>query len=119
MAWHGVCGQGPRTTLERVPAPVPVPVPTDVSLPVLVPVCMRTVHPGHVPLLPRAGTRAVYSQERCVPVSVQTPELLADVEVPESVSILGQTVDLSQVRSLLQPVSQGLSGIITQVGVES
>jgi hypothetical protein len=47
--------------------------------------------------------------------AVQTPELLADVEVPESVSILGQTVDLSQVRSLLQPVSQGLSGIISQV----
>lgn len=45
----------------------------------------------------------------------QTPELLADVEVPESVSILGQSVDLSQVRSLLQPVSQGLSGIISQV----
>lgn len=52
-------------------------------------------------------------------VPVQTPELLADVEVPESVSILGQTVDLSQVRSLLQPVSQGLSGIITQVGAEA
>jgi hypothetical protein len=33
------------------------------------------------------------------------------------VSILGQTVDLSQVRSLLQPVSQGLSGIISQVGL--
>lgn len=45
----------------------------------------------------------------------QTPELLADIEVPESVSILGQTVDLSQVRGLLQPVSQGLSGIISQV----
>lgn len=48
--------------------------------------------------------------------AIQTPELLADIEVPESVSILGQTVDLSQVRSLLQPVSQGLSGIISQVG---
>jgi hypothetical protein len=44
----------------------------------------------------------------------QTPELLADIEVPESVSILGQTVDLSQVRGLLQPVSQGISGIISQ-----
>lgn len=49
-------------------------------------------------------------------MSPQTPELLADVEVPESVSILGQTLDLSQVRSVLQPVSQGLSGIISQVG---
>jgi hypothetical protein len=46
---------------------------------------------------------------------IQTPELLADVEVPESVSILGQYVDLTPVRSVLQPVSQGLSGIINQV----
>ena len=49
-----------------------------------------------------------------VSLFLQTPELLADIEVPESVSILGQTVDLSQVRGLLQPVSQGLSGIISQ-----
>jgi hypothetical protein len=48
--------------------------------------------------------------------SIQTPQLLADIEVPESVNFLGQTVDLSQVRGLLQPVSRGLSGIISQVG---
>lgn len=47
--------------------------------------------------------------------SIQTPQLLADIEVPYSVNVLGQTVDLSQVRGLLQPVSQGLSGIISQV----
>ncbi|KAF8071169.1 YPTC6 [Scenedesmus sp. PABB004] len=47
---------------------------------------------------------------------IASPELIADVEVPESVSVLGQSLDLSTVRGLLQPVSQGLSGIISQVG---
>lgn len=47
--------------------------------------------------------------------SIATPQLLSDVEVPASVSVLGQTVDLSQLQGLLQPVSQGLSGILSQV----
>lgn len=47
--------------------------------------------------------------------SIQTPQLMADVEVPDSVNVLGQVVDLSQLRGLLQPVSQGLNGIINQV----
>jgi hypothetical protein len=47
--------------------------------------------------------------------SIATPELLADLEVPESVDVLGQTVDLSQLRGVLQPFSQGLSSILKQV----
>uniref|UniRef100_A0A383VLT1 Plastid lipid-associated protein/fibrillin conserved domain-containing protein n=1 Tax=Tetradesmus obliquus TaxID=3088 RepID=A0A383VLT1_TETOB len=48
--------------------------------------------------------------------SIATPELLSDLEVPESVDVLGQTVDLSQLRGVLQPFSQGLSSILKQVG---
>ncbi|KAF6253398.1 astaxanthin vesicles associated protein [Scenedesmus sp. NREL 46B-D3] len=48
--------------------------------------------------------------------SIATPELLADLEVPESVDVLGQTVDLGQLRGVLQPFSQGLSSILKQVG---
>jgi hypothetical protein len=47
--------------------------------------------------------------------SIATPELLSDLEVPESVDVLGQTVDLSQLRGVLQPFSQGLSSILKQV----
>lgn len=46
---------------------------------------------------------------------IQTPQLLADIEIPESVYVLGQTVDLNPVRSLLQPFSQVARGIISQV----
>jgi hypothetical protein len=67
------------------------------------------------------GLHTPYTHARLRPR--QTPELLAELEVPESLSVLGQTVDLSQLRGLLQPVSQGLSGIISQArvlgGVES
>lgn len=48
--------------------------------------------------------------------TIKTPELLSDIEVPDSISVLGQVVDLSQVKGVLTPVSQGLSGIISQVG---
>lgn len=46
---------------------------------------------------------------------VQTPQLLSDIEVPNSLSVMGQNIDLSQVRGLLQPAAEGLSGIISQV----
>jgi len=47
---------------------------------------------------------------------IKTPELLSDIEIPDSISVMGQSLDLSQVKGVLQPVSQGLSGIISQVG---
>jgi hypothetical protein len=46
---------------------------------------------------------------------IRTPELLSDIEIPDSISVMGQALDLSQVKGVLQPVSQGLSGIISQV----
>lgn len=47
---------------------------------------------------------------------IQTPQLLDNVDIPESVSILGQPIDLSQVKQVLQPVNQGLNNLISEVG---
>jgi hypothetical protein len=48
--------------------------------------------------------------------AIATPELLSDISVPDSVSVLGQTIDVSPLRGLLQPVGDGLSGLISTVG---
>jgi hypothetical protein len=48
--------------------------------------------------------------------AVSTPQLLSDIEIPETVSVLGQTVDLTAVRGLLQPVGDSLAGVIKAVG---
>ena len=47
--------------------------------------------------------------------TVQTPELLQDVEIPESVTVLGQAVDLSALKSALQPVTSSLQSAVEQV----
>lgn len=47
---------------------------------------------------------------------IATPQLLADIDLPASLSVMGQTVDLGQVRSLLQPAAEQVKGIIEQVG---
>ena len=47
--------------------------------------------------------------------TVQTPELLQDVEIPASVTVLGQAVDLTALKSALQPVTSGLQGAVQQV----
>ena len=46
---------------------------------------------------------------------VQTPELLSDLELPSTVSVLGQAVDLSQVKQALTPVNEGVKGLLSQV----
>ena len=48
--------------------------------------------------------------------AIATPELLSDISIPESISVLGQTVDLTPVRGLLQPVGDSLSGLLGTVG---
>lgn len=48
--------------------------------------------------------------------SIATPELLSEIAIPDSVSVLGQTIDLTAVRGLLQPVGDQLSDLIGQVG---
>lgn len=47
---------------------------------------------------------------------IQTPQLLSDIELPSNVSFMGQSLDLSQVKQALQPVNEGLKGLIETVG---
>ncbi len=47
--------------------------------------------------------------------TIKTPQLLADVEIPSSISVMGQVLDLGQVKSLLTPLSDTLNGVISQV----
>ncbi|KAH7619209.1 hypothetical protein Ndes2526B_g06162 [Nannochloris sp. 'desiccata'] len=47
---------------------------------------------------------------------VGTPELLTDFEVPSSVDVLGQNVDLSAVKALLQPLDGPVRSFVSQIG---
>nr|ADK79127.1 astaxanthin vesicles associated protein [Haematococcus lacustris] len=47
--------------------------------------------------------------------SIATPELLSDVEIPSSISLLGQAVDLTQLKDALVPLSNSLQGVVSQV----
>ena len=47
--------------------------------------------------------------------TVQTPELLQDVEIPESVTVLGQSIDLTTLKAALQPVTTSLRSAVEQV----
>lgn len=54
-------------------------------------------------------------QIKFVSGTLATPQLLADVDLPESVSLLGQTVDLRNLRDALAPARRGLQGALSQV----
>lgn len=45
---------------------------------------------------------------------LQTPELLQDIEIPEAVTVLGQSVDLTAVKAALQPVTSSLRTAVAQ-----
>ncbi|KAI8471219.1 MAG: plastid lipid-associated protein/fibrillin conserved domain-containing protein [Monoraphidium minutum] len=47
--------------------------------------------------------------------SIATPQLLSDLNIPDSISLLGQTLDLGPLRGALQPVESGLSGLLSSV----
>eukprot|EP00803_Ostreobium_quekettii_P000787 evm.model.scf_601.1 EVM.evm.TU.scf_601.1 scf_601:2427-5142(+) len=47
---------------------------------------------------------------------VSTPELLEDIELPDSVSVMGQTIDLGQVKGALQPFDATLRDAVAQLG---
>lgn len=47
--------------------------------------------------------------------AISTPQLLEDVELPESVSVLGQNVDLAPLKQALQPVSAQLKDAVSSV----
>lgn len=46
---------------------------------------------------------------------VQTPELLSDIELPSTVSVLGQAIDLTNLNQALSPVNEGFKGLLSQV----
>jgi hypothetical protein len=47
--------------------------------------------------------------------TVQTPELLQNIEIPESVTVLGQSIDLTTLKAALQPVTTSLRSTVEQV----
>eukprot|EP00803_Ostreobium_quekettii_P004766 evm.model.scf_688.4 EVM.evm.TU.scf_688.4 scf_688:18360-22161(+) len=47
---------------------------------------------------------------------ISTPELLEDIELPDSLSVMGQAIDLSQVKSALQPFDATLRDAVAQLG---
>jgi hypothetical protein len=48
--------------------------------------------------------------------SVSTPQLLSDVKQPDSVTLLGQTLDLAPLRGALAPAEAALSGLLGAAG---
>jgi len=46
---------------------------------------------------------------------IQTPELLGDIELPSTLSVLGQAIDLTQLNSALKPINERVKGLLGQV----
>ncbi len=57
----------------------------------------------------------MHLQIRFVRGALATPQLLTDVDIPESISLLGQTVDLRNLRDALAPARRGLRSAVSQV----
>ena len=47
---------------------------------------------------------------------ISTPELMSDFELPDSVEVAGQQVDLSGLKALLKPLDSPVRGLIEQAG---
>jgi len=47
---------------------------------------------------------------------IGTPELLTDFEMPSSVDVLGQNVDLSALKAALQPLDGPVRSVVSQIG---
>lgn len=47
--------------------------------------------------------------------TISTPELITDLELPDTVSVMGQTVDLSAAKSALAPVRSAGQGVAEQI----
>jgi len=46
---------------------------------------------------------------------VATPQLLADIELPNTVTVLGQAVDLTALKSAISPMQSSVRGLLEQV----
>lgn len=60
----------------------------------------------------RSPKRLQLSLEKGV---IQTPELLTDVNIPDSLSLLGVPVDLSNLKGAVEPLNEGIMGLVGQV----
>jgi hypothetical protein len=69
----------------------------------------------------RQGCEAtlLHLQIRFVRGALATPQLLTDVDIPESISLLGQTVDLQNIRDALAPARRGLQSAVSQAPFDS
>jgi len=47
--------------------------------------------------------------------TIATPQLLSEVELPSSLTVMGQALDLSQVKAALTPVNDGFKGLLDRV----
>ncbi|GMH37590.1 hypothetical protein BSKO_05463 [Bryopsis sp. KO-2023] len=48
--------------------------------------------------------------------NVATPELLEDIDLPNEVSVMGQSIDLSQLKTALQPLNSTVKDAVAQLG---
>lgn len=48
--------------------------------------------------------------------NIATPELLEDIDLPDSVSLMGQTIDLSPLKQALQPFNSTVKDAVAQLG---
>ena len=55
-------------------------------------------------------------QLRLTKGGIQTPELLTDMELPSNMTVLGQALDLSQLKAALSPINERVMGLLGQVG---
>lgn len=46
---------------------------------------------------------------------IQTPHLLSDFEIPSTVTLLGQAVDLSPLKSALAPLNERVASLVSRV----
>ena len=58
-------------------------------------------------------------QLRLTKGGIQTPELLTDMELPSNMTVLGQALDLSQLKAALSPINERVMGLLGQVGSSS
>ena len=47
---------------------------------------------------------------------IRTPELLKDIEIPSTMTIMGQTIDTSNVASALKPLQSSVRDAVAQLG---
>lgn len=47
---------------------------------------------------------------------IHTPELLEDIDIPSTISVMGQTIDVSNVAAALKPLQSSVRDVVAQLG---